>query len=139
MKTYIELRKQQQEEFNAFPVKFAFSKEQFKEMMESWGLKEKDTKKIVSVGGAGFILLSDKKAYVEMIARHSREHQDAIKADSTGDGYIKDMFYTELSNHEFGYTAELDDTLEALSLTMDEIDANPALRHGLELAMSKFY
>ena len=138
MKTYTELRKQHQEEFNKFPVKYAFSKEQFKEMMESWGLKEKDTKKVVSIGCGGFIKVSDKKAYVEMIARHSREHQEAIKADTTGEGYVYQMFYREMCNHEYGYTYELDDALSALGMTYEEIEKDPKLRHGLELAMSKF-
>ena len=138
MKTYTELKKQQQKEFNAFPIKYAFSKEQFNNALSSWGLKEKDTKKIVSIGCGGFIRESDKKAYVEMIARHKKEHQDAINADTTGEGYIYQMFYTEMCNHEYGYTYELDDSLSAVGITYEEVEKNPKLRHGLEMAMSKF-
>jgi hypothetical protein len=63
-----------------------------------------------------------------------KEHNDLIKADKTGEGYIKDMFVSELENHEYGYTYELDDTLDALELTREQIANSPTLKHGLELA-----
>ena len=63
-----------------------------------------------------------------------KEHNDLIKADKTGEGYIKDMFVSELENHEYGYTYELDDTLDALELTREQIANSPNLKHGLDLA-----
>jgi len=45
-----------------------------------------------------------------------------------------DMFRYELANHEYDYTGDIDDTLDALCLTQQDIDQNPALQHGLQKA-----
>ena len=66
-----------------------------------------------------------------------KERDEAIAADKTGDGYIYEMFLCELRNHEYGYTYELDDTLEALGLTYEEIEKDKRLLHGLEKAQSR--
>ena len=47
------------------------------------------------------------------------------------------MFYSELNNHEYGYTKELDDTLDALDLTIDDINNNKNLKNGLSLAIQE--
>lgn len=44
METYSELRHRQQEEFNALPIRAAFSNKQFLEMLKEWGIREKDAK-----------------------------------------------------------------------------------------------
>ena len=55
MNRYAELREKHQKEFDKFPMKFAFSDKQFKEAMESLGLTENDTDKIIGIGAGGFI------------------------------------------------------------------------------------
>lgn len=133
------LREKHQKEFNEFPIKFAFSNEQFEESMEELGLTIDDTDKVVSIGyGGGFIRKSDTKAFNEMNRRHRKEERQAIENDKTGEGYIKDMFESELANHEYGYTYELEDTLEALGLTIEEINNDERLKHGLDLALNKY-
>ena len=52
---------------------------------------------------------------------------------------IKDMFAAELANNEFGYTYELDETLDALGLTLDKVKADKRLRKGLNKALKKYY
>ncbi len=44
------------------------------------------------------------------------------------------MFLYELGNHEYDVTMDLDETLAALDYTMDAIQADPRLSHGLERA-----
>lgn len=44
------------------------------------------------------------------------------------------MFCYELANHEYGYTYDLDPTLDALGLTIEEVRQNERLLHGLEEA-----
>ena len=73
-----------------------------------------------------------------MNKRHRQEEKDAIKNDLTGEGYIKDMFEYELANHEYGYTNNIDDTLIALGLTIDNINNDERLKHGLELALNRY-
>lgn len=134
MNKYEEIKNKHQKRVNEFPLGFAFSNDQFKDMMEKWGLKENDTDKILSIGAGGFIRKEDLKEYNKMWDEIRKEHNDLIEQDKTGEGYIKDMFVYELENHEYGYTYELDDTLDALELSYDQVMESPTLKHGLELA-----
>lgn len=133
--TYRQLRNRQQEETNQFPLGFAFSNSQFKEMMEKWGLKETDTDKIYSIGMGGFVRKSDHKAFRELLDRHGRELKQAVEADETGEGFIYQMFLYELNNHEYGYTGDISDTLESLGYTEEMVKADKRLVHGLLKAM----
>jgi len=69
-----------------------------------------------------------------MLNRHTKEMAQAIDADEAGNGFVFDMFNYELTNHEYGYTHEVDDTLEALNLTAKGIKNNPKLFSGLQKA-----
>lgn len=131
------MKEKQQKEFNKFPIQFAFSDEQFKEGMKKLGLTENDTDKVFSIGNGGFLRKTDADALNEMFKRFNEEMENAIENDKDGTGFIKDMFYYELANHEYGYTYELDDTLEALGLTIEEIESNDKLKRGLQIAKRK--
>lgn len=134
MNRYEEIKNKHQKRVNEFPLGFAFSNQQFKDMMEKWGLSENDTDKIYSMDGGMFIRKDDLEEYNKMWNEIRKEHNDLIKQDKIGDGYIKDMFSYELANHEYCITHELDDTLDALELTYDQVLNTPNLKHGLELA-----
>ena len=134
MNKYEEIKNKHQKRVDDFPLGFAFSNQQFKDMMEKWELKETDTDKIYSIGGGGFIRKTDLEEYNKMWTEIRKEEKDLIEQDKTGEGYIKDMFLYELENHEYGYTHELEDTLDALELTYDQVMESPSLKHGLELA-----
>lgn len=131
---YDEVKKRHQRRVNEFPMKFAFSDKQFNKGMEELGLKPTDIDKVYPIGGGGFIRKTDADEFNKMWDELRKEHNDLIKADKTGDGYIKDMFVSELENHEYAYTYDLDDTLDALELTREQIINSPSLSHGLELA-----
>jgi hypothetical protein len=131
---YLELKNKMQKEVDNFPMVFAFSNEQFKEAMEKLGLTENDTDKIYSIGGGGYIRKTDSEAFGELIERHEKEMQAEIDKDETGEGFIKDMFYYELCNHEYSYTRDTESTLDALDLTIQEVRASEKLSHGLQLA-----
>jgi hypothetical protein len=113
---------------------FAFSNEQFEEGMEKLGLTTTDTDKVYSIGGGGFIRKTDSESFEEMFEMHKKETDEAINNDATGDGYIFDMFSYELANHEYGYTGEIEPTLDALGLTIEEINASDQLLNGLKKA-----
>lgn len=76
---------------------------------------------------SGFYRRRDAPVFHEMLDRHERERQEAIAADKTGNGYIYDMFSHELANHEYGYAHDAEDALEALGLTMEEIEKSPIM------------
>lgn len=48
------------------------------------------------------------------------------------------MFYTELANHEYCITYDLTDTIYALGLSVDEINADKRLLHGLNKAVKQY-
>jgi len=131
---YYELKQKHQAEVNNFPMVFAFSKQQFAEAMEKLGLTEADTDKIYSIGGGGFIRKSDSDAFGEMFKRHAKEMQEAVDADSTGDGFVFDMFNYELANHEYVLTYDVQPALDALDLTIEQVNTDPKLKHALEKA-----
>jgi hypothetical protein len=134
---YLILKQKHQEEVSNFPMVFAFSNEQFEEGMTKLGLTAVDTDKVCSIGGGGFIRKEDSNSLSEMFSRHTMEKQEAISNDQTGDGFIYDMFNYELANHEYGYTQEIEPTLDTLGITADEINADTRLLHGLNKAKRK--
>lgn len=128
----------QQEEFNKFPIKFAFSDEQFKKGMNELGLNENDTEQIVATGAGGFMRKSDAEAYVQLGNKFAEELKEAIEKDITGSGFVKDMFSYELANHEYGYTRDLEDTFNTLGYTIDDINKSDKLKNGLQLALNEY-
>ena len=133
--TYSELKERQQQEINAFPFIWAFNESQLADGMRRLGLDpEKDKDKLCSIGAGGVIRKTDADAMREMFARHRRELQEAIAADKAGDGFIYDMFSTELANHEYSYTGDVTDAVNACGLTVEQLNANPALIIGLKKA-----
>lgn len=135
MNSYKAMKQRHQEEFNAFPMKYAFGAGGFEIKMKELGLSPSDTDKIYIFGDTGcFYLRSDAPALHSMLDRHEQERQNAIAVDKTGDGYIVDMFLSELASHEYNYTHDSTETLEALGLTYDQIEADPRLQHGFQKA-----
>lgn len=138
MNKYAELRQRQQEEFNALPLGFAFSQKQFNEMMEGWGLDpEKDLDNILRLPGGGYVQKKDASLLHQTTERHDAEMAAAIAEDATGEGFIYQMFLYELDNHEYGYTRDTEDTLEALGYTAKEVLGDPRLKRGLEKAVAE--
>ncbi len=136
MNKYLDLKNRHQAEVDAFPMHFCFGEEQIKKKFAELGLdREKDLDKIVVIKGTGgFVLKKDAPALKEMLERHSREMDEAIAGDESGEGFIYEMFLYELNNHEYGYTYDASDTLRSLGLTLKQIEANPAMKHGWEKA-----
>lgn len=133
MNLYLELKNRHQKEVNEFPLGFAFNDKQFAEMMEKWGLTPEDTDKIYSIGGGGFVRKADAEAMNEMFERHAKEREVAIKENK--DNYLYHMFDYELANHEYNYTGEVDDTLEALGVTVEDLAKNVVMYDALMRAI----
>lgn len=139
MNAYAEMKARHQERVNALPLKFAFSMQQFREAMESWGLTENDTDKIYKMGGTGgFYRREDSQLIFGTLEENEIEMKAAISNDLDGSGFIKDMFRYELANHEYCITYDLEPTLDALGLSADDVNASPALLNGLKLARKEY-
>lgn len=132
MNKYTELKSKQQKEVDAFPFGFAFNKDQYDEMMIKWGFKPTHRSKVMYIAPGCFIRKTDYKALNEMSKRHEAERKAAMQDDD----YLYQMFNYELGNHEYRYTQDLTDTLEALGLTIDEINADPRMTDALRRAIA---
>ena len=139
MNSYLALKERHKREIDDFPFIFAFSSEQFAEGMAKFGLAPDETDKLckLSIPG-GFCRRTDEPRLQEMFAQHARDREEAIAADSTGGGYIFEMFRYELANREYGYTWDVEETLDALGFSMEDIEKNDALLHGFEKATASF-
>ena len=98
---------------------------------------EKDLDKIYRIPGGGFIQKKDHKHFHEVLDRHNAEMEAAKAADEDGTGFLYQMFKYELDNHEYGYTGELEDTLDCLGLTWEELKASPVMLKALDKASTE--
>lgn len=136
--TYQQLVDKQQKEVNEFPLGAAYNKKQFEEMMAKWNLKPTDTDQITTIMNGVFIRKSDIPAYIELVNKLHNETQKAIKNDETGDGFVYQMFAYELDNHEYSVTYGLEETLDALGYTIEDIQNDRKLSHGLKKALKRY-
>lgn len=137
METYTEMKDRHQAEVNALPLAFAFSDEQLKEKLAAWGITEEEAKAgaIINIGHGGFIRATDEEKVIGTFKRIQDEKRAAIEADHDGTGYIYEMFLYELNNHEYSYTGDVSETLDALHISAEEINSNTALQNGLKAAV----
>lgn len=135
MNAYLEMKKRHQAEAAEFPVAFAFSEEQFEEAMKKLGLKASDASRVCSLYGIGDIFRKeDVPSYIKMREKQRREMDDAVLNDKSGEGFVYDMFDYELANHEYGYTLDPSEALEALGYSWSDIESNRTLQVGFEKA-----
>lgn len=129
--SYQQLRKQQQEEYNAFPKAFGFGNKQIAEGMKKLGLDPTDFDKVVGIVAGGFIRKTDVPAYKVMLRRHA--HQ--LKAAMQDKDFAISAFKAELINHECAWTGEVEDALFSLGLTAEMVEKNPVLKEALKAAI----
>lgn len=134
MNIYYELKQRQQKAFNDFTdgnVFYAFSQKQFEEGMKSIGLKPSDTSEVYRGCGGMYYKKTFSKPLANFLSKSTEELEKEIENDKTGDGFIYDMFLYELANHEYSYTGDVNETLDYLGYTRNDIENNRALKHGL--------
>ena len=139
METYKAMKDRHQAEVNALPLAFAFSDEQLREKLAAWNITEEEAKAgaITNIGHGGFIRTSDTDLVIGTFERIHNERRAAIAADLTGTGFIYEMFLYELNNHEYSYTGDVTETLDALNITAEEVNGNAALQAGLKKAVDE--
>lgn len=93
---YQQYKEREQGRFNNLPIKFAFGRTQFREMMEAWGLTENDTDKIYALGAGGYYLRSDAQ-----IIRDYFNRKDELPDLMADEEFAIDAFEFEMANHEY--------------------------------------
>lgn len=127
--TYQELRAEQQARISEFLSEygfFAFSQDQYKV-----GIEKLQTEELVRIPGGGFIRKDKYDEFLTMMHRHFDELQEALKEPETA----YQAFVTELNNHEYSYTRDVTETLEALGLTQEMVNESAVLSAALERAV----
>ena len=116
METYTEQKKRHSDEFGAFTgIFFAFNNEQFKEGLVK--VENKEGEKVVSIGSGGYIRKDRVDDYIALCERHKNERQELKKDEKK---LVEALVY-ELGNHEFCYTGDPLDAVEALGFTMETV------------------
>lgn len=100
---YTEYRKQNQEEFNALPIFWAFSNDQFEKAMNERGLTMKDTDKIYRFGNGGFYLKSDADKIREWANK-----KDELPELMQNHDFAVEAFRYEMNNHEYAINWQAD-------------------------------
>jgi len=114
---YIELKQKHQKEFSEFPIRFAFSDKQFKEILNYFNItKENANKELCRTNFDGFYRKSDSQALKNLMNRHDSELETAMKNDE----FLIDAIEYELANHEYCITYDETDTIYALNLNFND-------------------
>ncbi len=109
METYEQMHARHMDEINAFPIGWAFSREQLEMEKKRLGVSSDSELCAIQVNG-GFVRKADAERYVDMTIRQIEEQAAAMKDYDFALG----AFVAELANHEYGYTRDPRSTIEAL-------------------------
>jgi len=120
MNSYIKFKEKKQKEVDNFPIFYAFNNKQLEDNLKKLGVNKKD---IVSIGYGGFIKKADRHAFYKMFDEHKKEFDEQVKSDE----FVYNMFQYELANHEYCITYDINDTLDALDLTLEQINEDKRL------------
>ena len=96
---------------------FAFSKTQMDQELKRLNT---DKKSICSIGAGGYILKERKRAFLRMLEENKNELEKGFKDKA----FTYSAFEYELYNHEYGVTGDIEDTLDSLGITFEELKEN---------------
>lgn len=138
MSEYLEIKNDNQKKFDDFAKKhiywiFAFGNKEFEEKLKEYDLTKND---IISIGAGGFIKKEDKNLYLQEMNRLN--DNDAFKQIIHDDAEVKKAFIYELANHEYCITYNVDDALDALGTTTEEIKKDARLKKILKEAINEY-
>jgi hypothetical protein len=119
---WTELKDAGSKRINAFPIGFAFSQKQFEDVKIKLGVT--DTNDLCRTIGGGIIRKTDLPALKELLAAIEKEREDWLKIDEN----LIDALRYELGNHEFCYTGDTSDALDAVGVSMNDDRVNDCLR-----------
>lgn len=125
---YLDLKKKHQQEFEDFPIAYAFNEQQMKEALEKLGATKEEC---VTVFGHGDIVKRiDAKALIALMRRHDEEMKQKLKDDAD---FAEAAFLYEMDNHEYAINWSADeDVLAAFAISFEFIR-----KHGLQMAYNR--
>ena len=133
MNTYVELKERHQKMVDDFPMAFAFNQKQLDEAIEKLGVESVDD--LFQLETGGLIAKDSVDDYYDMTNTIHNEFEQAMDNDKTGLGFIYDMFYYELCNHEYNISNDLEYTIDALGLDLEKINSDERFNKGINKAI----
>jgi len=131
--TYVELKKQQSDELNDFPMFFAFNKKQFEEGRQRLNVQKGET--LVRIPGGGFIKKIDAAKLESLFDKFDAE----MEASMQDREWLTNAIEYELSNHEYAYTLTPNSALQALGITLDSKKNKECYTVARQRYMKDFY
>lgn len=112
---YVELKDRQREEFNNFPIAYAFNEKQLEAALKKIGAEKSEC---VSVFGHGDIVKKeDTPKLLAMMKRHDKEVLDLLNDKEEAEA----AFLYEMNNHEYCINWDGDDVLGCFGLTFEKL------------------
>lgn len=130
---YRELKESIQKKYDEFSIGFAFSEKQLKEQFEKLGVKSKA--EVIGIGDGGFIRKTDREAFISLNKEANAMLREFLKDYNN----LVDALEYELANFEYCYSQELDEPLETLGYTIEDLHENETLRKAVEEAAKKYF
>ena len=127
---YEKTRRKAYDEFTKGKIFYAFNLKQLKEGMESIGLNLKETKKVAHLGAGAYILIDEIQNYKKFKDKQRKEFEENMQIYD----FAKSAFKSELANHEYCYTMDPYDAINALGYTSNKINNEPLLSKALNAA-----
>lgn len=113
---------------------FAFNEEQLKAGLRKFDIQPGAKGVLTVLPGGGYILSERVDEFLELVHAAQAERDAALADPENGIKFALDMFLYELSAHEFTYTGDESEALEALNITPEDLSKNEVLRAALESA-----
>ena len=126
---YTEIKEQQRNELNNFPMFFAFNKNQFEKGMHRLGVLDKG--ELARIPAGGFIRKSDGPAFRALLDKHIEEMDEAMQDRE----FLIDALAYELNNHEYDYTHDPEPALKTLGISLDNEMHNECFQVAHALVM----
>ena len=131
--TYEQMQTRHQDENNKLPLKFAFSDEQFEQMLKEFGCHKSE---ICSLGLGSFCKKTDLKLILDTHKRFRQEEKEAMKDKA----FCKSMFFYEMYNHEYTINEQgREDVLDACGLTEEDLSQNKILKEAFDECEKKVW
>lgn len=138
MNPYEEMKERQQRQLSEFLKEnafFAFSTSQYEAGLRKLGFAPDKRGEVVPIGGTGGYILKDKyQEFIDIVMENKKERDTALTDPETREQFAFDMFRTELINHEYGYTGNAMDALNALGFSANDLLRYPFLNRAFDKA-----
>lgn len=102
--TYQEYKDRRQQEYNALPVFYAFSNEQFEKCMKEHGVEKPYKGKVYRLGNTGGFYLKENADVIRHFFNRPSELPELMKDPA----WAEDAFYEEMCNHEYAINWQAD-------------------------------